>query len=300
MMHYALKTELVKFPAAGLQRTYYDCCLAPTPGELIAGTSVGEIMVFNTDNLLYRASLPMGTNGIVSICTCGNFVYVGSGDGKVKKVQGNDQYWSIVSEAQLSGRVTSLCTRADGEELLAGTDTATMYSVRCDTLAAKLLQESSVAALRAVAFGTRSDLFATVAGDGTVRIVDLSDYSVVARARGPCGASAVAFAGDERLVTGWEDGAVRIYSALSGDLVSQIAKCHRGRVTCIAVSSELIFTGGEDGQLRVWSRRTLEFVAQYSEHNKPITGLLVSILHCPPLSHSVQQLQCAHSGLIAL
>jgi hypothetical protein len=107
-MHYSLNTQLLKFPSAGLTRTYHDCCLAPTPGELVAGTSVGEMMVFNSDNLVYRAALPISTNGVLSVCTCGPHVYVGSGDGKVKKLQGNDQYWSVVDETQLSGRVTSL------------------------------------------------------------------------------------------------------------------------------------------------------------------------------------------------
>jgi hypothetical protein len=106
-MSYAIKSELLKFPAAGLQRTYHDCCLSPAPGELIAGTSVGEIMVFSTDNLLYRAALPIAANGVFSVCVAGNFLYVGAGDGKVKKLQGNDQYWSIVTEVRRPALATS-------------------------------------------------------------------------------------------------------------------------------------------------------------------------------------------------
>ena len=105
-MSYALKSELLKFPAAGLQRTYHDCCLSPAPGELVAGTSVGEIMVFSTDNLLYRAALPIAANGVCSVCVAGSFLYVGAGDGKVKKLQGNDQYWSIVTEVRIERGLT--------------------------------------------------------------------------------------------------------------------------------------------------------------------------------------------------
>ncbi len=43
--------------------------------------------------------------------------------------------------------------------------------------------------------------------------MDLSDYAVIARARGPCAGAALAFAGDDKLVTGWEDGALRIYAS---------------------------------------------------------------------------------------
>lgn len=115
--------------------------------------------------------------------------------------------------------------------------------------------------------------------------MDLSDYSVLAFARGPCGATAVTFDGDETLLTGWEDGAVRVLSAVTGDSKASIAKSHRGAVTSIAVGPEFIFTGGEDGAMRVWSRRNLEFVAQYAEHSKAITGLLVD-REAPNLVHS--------------
>ncbi len=125
--------------------------------------------------------------------------------------------------------------RADEQELLAGTDTAKMYTVGCSDLSARILQESSVSAIRAVAFGARSDLFATVAEDGTMQVIDLSDYSVIAHARGPCAASAVFFEGTTRVFTGWEDGSMRILSAVNGDCVGQIMKCHRGRVTvCVS------------------------------------------------------------------
>ena len=43
-------------------------------------------------------------------------------------------------QVQLSGRITSLCARADMEELVAGTDTAKLYSVRADSLAQRVLQ----------------------------------------------------------------------------------------------------------------------------------------------------------------
>jgi hypothetical protein len=139
-MSYSLKTDLVKFPAAGLQRVYHDCCISHATGELIAGTSVGEIMVFNMENLLYRAALPVATNGVLSVCAAGSFIYVGAGDGKVKKLQGNDQYWSVAGETQLHGRITSLCARSDAEELLAGTDTAKLCSLRTEDMAMRVVQ----------------------------------------------------------------------------------------------------------------------------------------------------------------
>ncbi len=58
-------------------------------------------------------------------------------------LQGNDQYWTIVGEAQLNGRISSLALRADSEEVMAGTDTAKMYSLRCSDMSFRLVQESN-------------------------------------------------------------------------------------------------------------------------------------------------------------
>jgi len=278
-MHYQLKTQLVRFPSAGLTRTYHDCAMSPATGELLAATSVGELVVFNADNLIYRAALPISSNGILSLCCQGEYVFIGAGDGKVKKLQGNDQYWTIVGEAQLNGRITSLTLRADGEEVMVGTDTAKMYALACNDMSFRLAQESNVSQINGVAFGQKSDVFATASQDGAVRIVDLSDYSVLAHVRGPCAAQCVTFAGDDLVLTGWEDGAMRLYDAYNCNAMGQIPKCHRGRVTCIAVGKEFYFTAGDDGAMRVWNRRNLEFIGQYSEHNKTVTGLLVDNLH---------------------
>ncbi|KAJ1486976.1 WD40-repeat-containing domain protein [Baffinella frigidus] len=278
-MHFGLKTEKFRFPSSGLTRTYHDCCLSPTPGELLAGTSVGELVVFSADHLLYRASLPISTNGLLAIACAGQHVYIGSGDGKFKKMQGNDQYWTVVGEVQLTGRVTSLCTRADSEEIGVGTDAGKLYSVRADDMAVRMLQESNVGPITGVAFGRRADVFATISQDGTVRIVDLSDYSILVNARGPCAGMCLTWMGEDRLLTGWADGSVRIFSTTDGHAMGQIAQCHRGAVTCVAVGKEFIFTGGEDGTMRVWSGHNLEFVAQYSEHNKAVSGLVVDNMH---------------------
>lgn len=278
-MHYAINTQLVKFPSAGLTRTYHACCLAPTPGELVAGTSVGEMMVFNTDNLIYRATLPISTNGILSMVSCRDSIYVGAGDGKLKKLQGNDQYWTITDETALTGRVTSMAVRADQEELICGTDSAIMYSVRVHDLALRVLQEASVSAMRGVSFGTRSDVFAAISATGQVNVIDLSDYSIIATARGPCAASCVHFHGEHRIFTGWSDGGMRVYSAQNGDLIHQIPRCHRGNVTCIQVTHEFIFTGGDDGAMRVWSSKSYELVTQFSEHSKGVTGLCADNIH---------------------
>ena len=53
-------------------------------------------MVFNADTMIYRATLPVSTNGVHSVCIVDDFVLVGAGDGKIKKLSGSDQFWSVV------------------------------------------------------------------------------------------------------------------------------------------------------------------------------------------------------------
>ena len=49
------------------------------------------------------------------------FLYVGSGDGRIKKLEGYDTQWVQLTETQLAGKVTSLSITADQREILAGT-----------------------------------------------------------------------------------------------------------------------------------------------------------------------------------
>ena len=51
---------------------------------------------------------------------------------------------------------------------------------------------------------------------------DPSDYSVLAHSRGPCGAQCVAFAGDDLVLTGWEDGAMRLFDTYKCNAMGQI------------------------------------------------------------------------------
>lgn len=53
---------------------------------LLAGTTGGEICVFSIASAIYRASMPLTSNGILSGALDKDFMYVGGGDGKVKKV----------------------------------------------------------------------------------------------------------------------------------------------------------------------------------------------------------------------
>jgi WD40 repeat protein len=112
---------------------------------------------------------------------------------------------------------------------------------------------------------------------------DLSDYSVKAMMTGPSKATCCINLGDQ-ILSGWTDGFIRMYDIKSQTMKWQI-NAHRGGVTCLAHCNKFICSGGEDSIIRLWSTVNQELIAQYSEHTKPVTDILIDIDH-PHLLHS--------------
>merc|ERR1711934_350220 len=101
---------------------------------------------------------------------------MGAGDGALKKLMGHDLNWGVVLETHLTGAVVSIEVCDNGAALLAGTSDGIIYKVDAETLVAKVISASHAAPITCVGFGVRSDIFATGARDGNVRVWDLSDY----------------------------------------------------------------------------------------------------------------------------
>jgi len=237
----------------------------------------------------------------------GDRVIVGGGDGTVSIFEGlrdganhcraYNRGRISSSTIQLSGRVNALqllhpaATGTDPVRLLGGTDHGCIYSVEMafdgGEARKSLLLESHPAPIRAVAYppdptgndaANASSLFATCSDDGTVRVWDAVDYRVLAKAvcqpqKTGCPTS-LAFSG-EVMFTGWEDGKIRAHEAEHGNLLWEIAECHRGGVTALALSNNLKFlvSGGEEGEVRVWEIRTREMFLHLKHHKAAVTSL---------------------------
>ena len=95
-------------------------------------------------------------------------------------------------------------------------------------------------------------MFATASADGTVRLWDLSDYSVTCKGfcRDGREPTCIGFA-LECLLVGWRDGKVRCFDSENGKMLWQIPDVHRGGVTSLAVShnQRFVVTGGEQGEV---------------------------------------------------
>lgn len=53
---------------------------------LLAGTSGGDVCVFHISSASYKASIPLTGNGIMCGAVDNELLFVGGGDGKIKKV----------------------------------------------------------------------------------------------------------------------------------------------------------------------------------------------------------------------
>lgn len=63
------------------------------------GTTGGEICIFSVYSRIYRATMPISSNGLMAICMVDNDIFVGGGDGKVKKLNIGGGKWTLTHEA---------------------------------------------------------------------------------------------------------------------------------------------------------------------------------------------------------
>eukprot|EP00940_MAST-03C_sp_MAST-3C-sp2_P001438 g1438.t1 len=302
-VRYVLKSELMTMPTGGLVRNYTSASVvAPNAGHfLLAGTGNGEICVFNTDHKIFRASLPVATNGVVSLlCRVSeeddsSVVYVGAGDGSVKEMSGADCEWKIVRTAQVSGRVMSLSLRADGKSLLAGTSSGNMHEISLSDFSSTVIASSHVDGINAVSFikslrsddvtrvkssnDVPNDVCCTASNDGTVRLWSLSDYSAIARIQEDSDALCVCVAqrtdGFRVVLSGWNDKSIRAYDArdgCEGKPIFSIPDAHRTQIRCIDATDTFIVSGDVEGTVRVWTWGR-ELLCQFSEHRQAVTSV---------------------------
>mmetsp|Transcript_12766 Transcript_12766/g.23776 ORF Transcript_12766/g.23776 Transcript_12766/m.23776 type:complete len:622 (+) Transcript_12766:2683-4548(+) len=284
-MSYILSTSNCQLPSSGLTRTY---TAAVKVGDyLIAGTTSGELCVFNLISKIFRASIPVSSNGITSLLEVRGEVLVGSGDGTIKKLVGEDNRWNIVAQTSLAGKITSLGAAADGTEFLAGTSLGAIYRVLTRDLVHVFYSESHIGSVNDVSFGARSDQFCTIDKAGFVRLWDSSDYVVLFRA-GPSArpeGTSCAIGDDGTILTGWGDGGIRCYNPQTSTLVWEINSAHRGPVTALFFDNLHIISGGSDGIVRLWSRRSHSLLTQFSDNRKQIVRIFRDVAQ-PHLIHS--------------
>jgi WD40 repeat protein len=157
--------------------------------------------------------------------------------------------------------------------------------VDIESLEPSLLSEHPSAPIVALAFDPASaDIVHCIDATGVFRTFSLSDYRVLCKGLS-AGAAVCMCSAEQESACGYADGTVRAFAHGSGAQAWSIPKAHRGAVTSITCDQAFWFTGGEDGAVRLWTKQSRLFVAQFQEHSKAVTGLLVDVVN-PHLLHS--------------
>lgn len=128
--------------------------------------------------------MPLSSNGLLSIALLDDKIFVGGGDGKVRKISTSGGKWNLSHEAQLDGKVTSLTLSADKKELLAGTSLGKIYRMLSSDLSFMLHTDAHFACINSVSFGDRADTFVTIDEAGIVKLWDSSEYKTLFTASG--------------------------------------------------------------------------------------------------------------------
>lgn len=124
---------------------------------LLTGTTSGEVCVFSVYSAIYRASMPLSSNGINCGCLGGDFLFVGGGDGKIKKINLANGGWQLTHEAALDSKVNSINLSNDGQELMVGTVMGKMYRVLVNDFSFLLHSDAHAACINDISFGADSN-----------------------------------------------------------------------------------------------------------------------------------------------
>ncbi len=181
-LQYFLKEGSCQLPNTGLIRQY---TFSVVNGDmLMAGTQGGEVCLFSIYSQIYRATMPLSSNGLLSIALMDDKIFVGGGDGKIRKLSTSGGKWNLTHEAQLDGKVTSLALSADKKEILAGTSLSKIYRMLAADLSFMIHTDAHFASINDIDFGPRSDQFVTIDEAGIVKMWDGSEYKTLFTASG--------------------------------------------------------------------------------------------------------------------
>ena len=97
--------------------------------------------------------MPLTSNGIICGTVQEDNLYVGGGDGKIKKVSLAGGSWTLTHEAQLDSRIMSIALSNDGGELIVGTAGGKIYRVLTNDLSFLLHSDAHIGCINDVAFG---------------------------------------------------------------------------------------------------------------------------------------------------
>ena len=240
--------------------------------------------IFSIYSRIYRATMPISANGLMAMALIDEYIYVGGGEGKVKKLHIASGKWTLTHEAQLDSKIMSINANSDKKELIVGTINGKLYRMLTHDLSFMMHTDAHTGCISDIHFmPNRSDQFLCIDSNGVVKLWDLSEYKALFTIFPPGkeskGQSCTVANDDLSFITGWRDGSVRCYDpAGSGRLIWDISTAHRGAVTSLYADQNYIATGGEDGAVRLWARTTRKLLIQFTDAKRDIVAIFPDLL----------------------
>lgn len=315
-VQWSMKFTLFQMPVQGALIRQFNCIsLSPDRIFVYVGTSVGEMMVFRRDTVVFRACIPVCHNGLNGIETMPNgSVLCGGGDGSLHLIKGQDMSWQMAMESKVDSAIFSMSLSANKTEILVSCASGNMYRfiIGDRALTSAIVAKSHTSPVTAIGFGRRAAIdqirknkgmeiqnspslfFATGTSLGELRVWDLADYACISYARFHKSGSikCICMVDDDTVLSGWDDGAVRCTDR-NGREKWCLPTAHARGTLSIAIHMDeetlnvpYFVTGGADGAVRVWKYHNRELILQYSEHRKGVARVIIDEVQ-PNIVHSV-------------
>ncbi|XP_077288474.1 cilia- and flagella-associated protein 52 [Arctopsyche grandis] len=204
-------------------------------------------------------------------------------------------HFKSIRMKRLNGSVTSLQImknddRKKDNTFLVGMKSCEIYLVNLKTFQVTLVVTCHTSTVHDIAFPHGiSEVFAT-AGVGDIRVWCLKTCQELLRiqvANFAC--SSVLFTHNGKaIVSGWDDGCIRAFTPLTGQLMYCILNTHNKGTTALAITSDgrTLISGGYEGQVRVWhieaDKQSLKAVLK--EHKCPVSAIQVNNINTEAVS----------------
>ncbi len=101
--------------------------------------------------------MPISSNGLMAIAVVDDFIYVGGGDGKIKKLNIGGGKWTLTHEAQLDSKIVSIAVASDKKELIVGSSGGKLYRMLTADLSFMMHTDAHTGSINDLTFGNRSD-----------------------------------------------------------------------------------------------------------------------------------------------
>ncbi|XP_019717622.1 cilia- and flagella-associated protein 52 [Hippocampus comes] len=257
-----------------LKRTVRCIEFAPDDEYIFCGTTSGDILKIHTktkylsDYGPIKTKHSLGANVLKALST--GELLVGSGFGTLTLCSSTT--FKALKHVQMNNGVTSIALKDDGRHFFAGTDASEIYCLDLQDFKAELVSTSHHGAVKdvSIAFGS-SELFVT-GSEEDIRAWHIDNSKELLRIPQPClTCNTVHLMIDgHSIVTGWNDGKIRVFAPQSGRLMLIIHNAHRNGVSAIKGSTDCkkIVSGGQEGTVCVWEllkhgHRRLAFLTEH-------------------------------------